>query len=68
MVSYVLSIVPAHNRYVQLVDPKVTTLSLVGPGRGVLHINSDFQIDTLERQPKGRGKNIWFVLVFDPGY
>jgi hypothetical protein len=52
---------PDHER-VDLAVPKITTLALVEIGGGVLHKLSDPQTYTMERQSKGRGKSIRFVL------
>ncbi len=45
-----------------LVAPKVTTLTLGKSGRRVLYAIGDPQANTLERQPTGGGKGVWFVL------
>jgi len=45
----------------RFVAPKITALTLGEPGGGVLYTISDSKTYTLERQPKGGGKSIWFV-------
>jgi hypothetical protein len=54
-------ITPANHQRIFFLAQKITTLTLGELGGRVLFFNGDSQTYTLERQPKGGSKSIWFV-------